>query len=162
VRVERAGGERIFSRVAQEYSSGLHVADAVSTGDAGTISCMEAAADACALGAGGCCEAYSAGASRSGWALRDGTLLALRDRLQTTPNLWRMGWPRKVLPTHSIRDGKAKLSRSAIKVWKEDPTAVETRRDQAALLANFSSVTSVTFATVSSCMGPGPRADALA
>jgi iron(III) transport system substrate-binding protein len=34
VRVERAGGERIFSRVAQEYSSGLHVADAVSTGDA--------------------------------------------------------------------------------------------------------------------------------
>jgi iron(III) transport system substrate-binding protein len=34
VRVERAGGERIFSRVAQEYASGLHVADAVSTGDA--------------------------------------------------------------------------------------------------------------------------------
>ncbi|HXZ46283.1 MAG TPA: extracellular solute-binding protein [Pseudolabrys sp.] len=33
-RVERAGGERIFSRVAQEYASGLHVADAVSTGDA--------------------------------------------------------------------------------------------------------------------------------
>src|SRR6185312_6759622 len=33
-RVERAGGERIFSRVAQEYGSGLHVADAVSTGDA--------------------------------------------------------------------------------------------------------------------------------
>ena len=32
VRVERAGGERIFSRVAQEYASGLHVADAVSTG----------------------------------------------------------------------------------------------------------------------------------
>ena len=34
VRVERAGGERIFSRVAQEYASGLTVADAVSTGDA--------------------------------------------------------------------------------------------------------------------------------
>jgi iron(III) transport system substrate-binding protein len=34
VRVERAGGERIFSRVAQEFASGLHVADAVSTGDA--------------------------------------------------------------------------------------------------------------------------------
>jgi len=34
VRVERAGGERIFSRVAQENASGLHVADAVSTGDA--------------------------------------------------------------------------------------------------------------------------------
>lgn len=34
VRVERAGGERIFSRVAQEYASGLNVADAVSTGDA--------------------------------------------------------------------------------------------------------------------------------
>ena len=34
VHAERAGGERIFSRVAQEYSSGLHVADAVSTGDA--------------------------------------------------------------------------------------------------------------------------------
>ncbi len=34
VRVERAGGERIFARVAQEYASGLHVADAVSTGDA--------------------------------------------------------------------------------------------------------------------------------
>ena len=33
-RVERAGGERIFSRVAQEYASGLHVPDAVSTGDA--------------------------------------------------------------------------------------------------------------------------------
>jgi iron(III) transport system substrate-binding protein len=33
-RVERAGGERIFARVAQEYSSGLHIADAVSTGDA--------------------------------------------------------------------------------------------------------------------------------
>ena len=26
-RVERAGGERIFSRVAQEYASGLHVVD---------------------------------------------------------------------------------------------------------------------------------------
>jgi iron(III) transport system substrate-binding protein len=34
VRVERVGGERIFSRIAQEYSPGLHVADAVSTGDA--------------------------------------------------------------------------------------------------------------------------------
>ena len=33
-RVERAGGERIFSRVAQEYATGLRVADAVSTGDA--------------------------------------------------------------------------------------------------------------------------------
>jgi len=33
-RVERAGGERIFARVAQEYASGLHVADTVSTGDA--------------------------------------------------------------------------------------------------------------------------------
>jgi len=33
-RVERAGGERIFARVAQEYASGLHVPDAVSTGDA--------------------------------------------------------------------------------------------------------------------------------
>jgi len=36
----------------------------------------------------------------------------------------------KVLPTHSIRDGKAKLSRSAIKVWKEDPTAVETQGEE--------------------------------
>jgi iron(III) transport system substrate-binding protein len=34
VRVERAGGERIFSRVAQENALGLHIADAVSTGDA--------------------------------------------------------------------------------------------------------------------------------
>jgi iron(III) transport system substrate-binding protein len=34
VRVERAGGERIFARVAQEYASGLRIADAVSTGDA--------------------------------------------------------------------------------------------------------------------------------
>jgi iron(III) transport system substrate-binding protein len=34
VRVERAGGERIFSRVSQENASGLHVVDAVSTGDA--------------------------------------------------------------------------------------------------------------------------------
>ncbi|HEX3859156.1 MAG TPA: extracellular solute-binding protein [Pseudolabrys sp.] len=33
-RVERAGGERIFSRLAQEYATGIHVADAVSTGDA--------------------------------------------------------------------------------------------------------------------------------
>src|SRR5262249_21986315 len=33
-RVERAGGERIFSRVAQEYAAGLHIPDAVSTGDA--------------------------------------------------------------------------------------------------------------------------------
>jgi iron(III) transport system substrate-binding protein len=33
-RVERAGGERIFSRVAQEYAAGLHVPDAISTGDA--------------------------------------------------------------------------------------------------------------------------------
>ena len=33
-RVERAGGERIFARVAQEYASGLRVPDAVSTGDA--------------------------------------------------------------------------------------------------------------------------------
>ena len=33
-RVERAGGERIFSRVAQEYAAGIHVPDAVSTGDA--------------------------------------------------------------------------------------------------------------------------------
>jgi iron(III) transport system substrate-binding protein len=34
VRVERAGGECIFSRVAQEYASGLNVVDAVSAGDA--------------------------------------------------------------------------------------------------------------------------------
>ncbi len=34
VRVERAGGERIFTRVGQEYASGIHVVDAVSTGDA--------------------------------------------------------------------------------------------------------------------------------
>jgi iron(III) transport system substrate-binding protein len=33
-RVERAGDERIFARVAQEYASGLHMPDAVSTGDA--------------------------------------------------------------------------------------------------------------------------------
>ena len=33
-RVERAGAERIFTRVAQEYASGIHTADAVSTGDA--------------------------------------------------------------------------------------------------------------------------------
>jgi iron(III) transport system substrate-binding protein len=33
-RVERAGGERIFSRVAQEFAAGIHTADAVSTGDA--------------------------------------------------------------------------------------------------------------------------------
>jgi iron(III) transport system substrate-binding protein len=34
VRVEWAGGERIFTRVGQEYASGIHVVDAVSTGDA--------------------------------------------------------------------------------------------------------------------------------
>jgi iron(III) transport system substrate-binding protein len=34
VRVERAGAERIYSRVGQEYTSGIHVVDAVSTGDA--------------------------------------------------------------------------------------------------------------------------------
>ena len=33
-RVERAGGERIFTRVAQEYATGIHAVDAVSTGDA--------------------------------------------------------------------------------------------------------------------------------
>src|ERR1700730_9756529 len=33
-RVERAGGERIFSRVAQEYAVDIHTADTVSTGDA--------------------------------------------------------------------------------------------------------------------------------
>src|SRR5882672_11032775 len=33
-RVERAGGERIYTRVAQEYASGIHAVDAVSTGDA--------------------------------------------------------------------------------------------------------------------------------
>src|SRR4029077_2143782 len=33
-RVLSARGERIFSRVAQEYAAGLHVPDAVSTGDA--------------------------------------------------------------------------------------------------------------------------------
>jgi iron(III) transport system substrate-binding protein len=33
-RVERAGGERIFTRVAQEYAAGIHSVDAVSTGDA--------------------------------------------------------------------------------------------------------------------------------
>jgi iron(III) transport system substrate-binding protein len=31
-RVERAGGERIFARVAQEYAAGIHTVDAVSTG----------------------------------------------------------------------------------------------------------------------------------
>jgi len=33
-RVERAGGERVFTRVAQEYAAGIHSVDAVSTGDA--------------------------------------------------------------------------------------------------------------------------------
>jgi iron(III) transport system substrate-binding protein len=33
-RVERAGGERIFTRVAQEYAANIHTVDAVSTGDA--------------------------------------------------------------------------------------------------------------------------------
>ena len=33
-RVERAGGERIFTRVAQEYAAGIHTPDSVSTGDA--------------------------------------------------------------------------------------------------------------------------------
>jgi iron(III) transport system substrate-binding protein len=33
-RVERAGGERIFTRVAQEYAAGIRAVDAVSTGDA--------------------------------------------------------------------------------------------------------------------------------
>jgi iron(III) transport system substrate-binding protein len=32
-RVERAGGERIFTRVGQEYAAGIHSVDAVSTGD---------------------------------------------------------------------------------------------------------------------------------
>ncbi len=34
VRVERAGAERIFTRIGQEYASGIHTVDAVSTGDA--------------------------------------------------------------------------------------------------------------------------------
>jgi iron(III) transport system substrate-binding protein len=33
-RVERGGAERIFTRVAQEYGSGIHAVDAVNTGDA--------------------------------------------------------------------------------------------------------------------------------
>ena len=33
-RVERSGGERIFTRIAQEYAAGIHAPDAVSTGDA--------------------------------------------------------------------------------------------------------------------------------
>jgi iron(III) transport system substrate-binding protein len=33
-RVERGGAERIFTRVAQEYASGIHAVDAVNTGDA--------------------------------------------------------------------------------------------------------------------------------
>jgi iron(III) transport system substrate-binding protein len=33
-RVERAGGERIFTRIAQEYAAGIHTPDSVSTGDA--------------------------------------------------------------------------------------------------------------------------------
>src|SRR5262249_26441242 len=33
-RVERAGAERIFTRIGQEYSTGIHTVDAVSTGDA--------------------------------------------------------------------------------------------------------------------------------
>ena len=46
-RVERAGGERIFSRVAQEYATGLHVADAVSTGDAAQFLVVETTGLAC-------------------------------------------------------------------------------------------------------------------
>ncbi len=34
VRVERAGAERIYTRIGQEYASGIHAVDAVSTGDA--------------------------------------------------------------------------------------------------------------------------------
>ena len=34
VRVERAGAERIYTRVGQEYASGIHVVDTVNTGDA--------------------------------------------------------------------------------------------------------------------------------
>ena len=34
VRVERAGGERIFTRIGQEYAANIHTVDAVSTGDA--------------------------------------------------------------------------------------------------------------------------------
>jgi iron(III) transport system substrate-binding protein len=63
-RVERAGGERIFARVAQEYASGLHIADAVSTGDAAQFS-LEAPKLACALCAGGCRETHPAGSPRS-------------------------------------------------------------------------------------------------
>ena len=33
-RVERAGAERIFTRIGQEYSAGIHTVDAVNTGDA--------------------------------------------------------------------------------------------------------------------------------
>jgi iron(III) transport system substrate-binding protein len=33
-RVERGGAERTFTRVAQEYGSGIHAVDAVNTGDA--------------------------------------------------------------------------------------------------------------------------------
>ena len=33
-RVERAGAERVFTRISQEYSAGIHTVDAVNTGDA--------------------------------------------------------------------------------------------------------------------------------
>jgi iron(III) transport system substrate-binding protein len=103
VRVERAGGERIFSRVAQEYSSGLHVADAVSTGDAAQFLAWKRAPYV---------PEDVARHIPPEHRDPDGFYATVRSSLcPTTPNLWRVGWPRKVLPTCSIRDGKAKSSR---------------------------------------------------
>ena len=82
VRVERAGGERIFARVAQEYASGLHIADAVSTGDAAQFLAWKRQGLLAPYVPEDVARHIPARASRSGWVLRHGALNALRDRLQ--------------------------------------------------------------------------------
>jgi iron(III) transport system substrate-binding protein len=78
-RVERAGGERIFARVAQEYASGLHVPDAVSTGDAAQFLAWKRQKMLAPYVPE---DVARPGASRRRWALCNGPLFALRDRLQ--------------------------------------------------------------------------------
>ena len=81
-RVERAGGERIFSRVAQEYASGLHVADAVSTGDAAQFLAWKRQGLLAPYVPEDVARHIPAEHRDPDGLLRDGALFALRDRLQ--------------------------------------------------------------------------------
>ena len=81
-RVERAGGERIFARVAQETCLRFAHRGRSEYGRCRAVPGLETSKLACGLCAGGCCKTYPAGPSRRGRHLRDGALIALCDGLQ--------------------------------------------------------------------------------